>query len=147
MGSPDGRWPGLVGHPAELGNCPHPPSRVTAELQAVVQRQLLLPAAPSEPAQLAHLPAFFPPAFFSRFLPARQVNKATMSMLQRVEPYVAYGYPNLKTVKELIYKRGFGKVGGRACGCAGAAHSTAQPCEWWSCKLAGWIGRRHLLAA
>eukprot|EP00887_Chlorella_sp_A99_P008230 scaffold12.g8230.t1 len=39
-----------------------------------------------------------------------KVNKATMSMLQRVEPYVAYGYPNLKTVKELIYKRGFGKV-------------------------------------
>ena len=35
-----------------------------------------------------------------------------MSMLQRVEPYVAYGYPNLKTVKELIYKRGFGKVRG-----------------------------------
>ncbi len=28
-----------------------------------------------------------------------QVNKATMNMLQRVEPYVAYGYPNLKTVK------------------------------------------------
>jgi len=39
-----------------------------------------------------------------------KVNKATMNMLQRVEPYVAYGYPNLKTVKELIYKRGFGKV-------------------------------------
>jgi len=33
-----------------------------------------------------------------------------MNMLQRVEPYVAYGYPNLKTVRELIYKRGFGKV-------------------------------------
>ncbi|KAI7836495.1 hypothetical protein COHA_009643 [Chlorella ohadii] len=28
-----------------------------------------------------------------------KVNKATMNMLQRVEPYVAYGYPNLKTVK------------------------------------------------
>uniref|UniRef100_UPI0025A0C125 uL30 family ribosomal protein n=1 Tax=Klebsiella pneumoniae TaxID=573 RepID=UPI0025A0C125 len=38
-----------------------------------------------------------------------KVNKATLSMLQRVEPYVAYGYPNLKTVKELVYKRGFGK--------------------------------------
>lgn len=24
-----------------------------------------------------------------------------MNMLQRVEPYVAYGYPNLKTVKVL----------------------------------------------
>lgn len=39
-----------------------------------------------------------------------RVNKATLNMLQKVEPYVAYGYPNLKTVKELIYKRGFGKV-------------------------------------
>ncbi|WPT11380.1 60S ribosomal protein L7-3 [Picochlorum sp. SENEW3] len=40
-----------------------------------------------------------------------RVNKATLNMLQKVEPYVAYGYPNLKTVKELVYKRGFGKVG------------------------------------
>ncbi|GAB4816361.1 hypothetical protein N2152v2_003407 [Parachlorella kessleri] len=39
-----------------------------------------------------------------------KVSKATINMLQRVEPYVAYGYPNLKTVRELIYKRGFGKV-------------------------------------
>ena len=39
-----------------------------------------------------------------------QVNKATINMLRRVEPYIAYGYPNLKSVKELIYKRGFGKV-------------------------------------
>ena len=31
-------------------------------------------------------------------------------MLRLVEPYVAWGYPNLKTVKELIYKRGYGKV-------------------------------------
>jgi len=39
-----------------------------------------------------------------------KLNKATLNMLQRVQPYVAYGYPNLKTVKELIYKRGFAKV-------------------------------------
>merc|ERR550532_1643885 len=31
-------------------------------------------------------------------------------MLNLVTPYIAYGYPNLKTVKQLIYKRGFGKV-------------------------------------
>jgi large subunit ribosomal protein L7e len=31
-------------------------------------------------------------------------------MLRLVEPYIAYGYPNLKTVKDIIYKRGFGKV-------------------------------------
>jgi len=35
---------------------------------------------------------------------------ATSQMLQLVEPYVTYGYPNLKTVKELIYKRGYAKV-------------------------------------
>ena len=42
---------------------------------------------------------------------AVQVNKATVNMLRLVEPYVAWGYPNLKTVKELIYKRGYAKVG------------------------------------
>merc|ERR1712157_88165 len=39
-----------------------------------------------------------------------KANKAIMNMLRKVEPYIAYGYPNLKTVKEMIYKRGFGKV-------------------------------------
>ena len=34
-------------------------------------------------------------------------------MLRLVEPYIAYGYPNLKSVRELIYKRGFGKVNGQ----------------------------------
>merc|ERR1711941_125901 len=41
-----------------------------------------------------------------------KLNKATLQMLKLVEPYIAYGYPNLKTVRELIYKRGFGKVDG-----------------------------------
>ena len=31
-------------------------------------------------------------------------------MLTIVDPFSAYGYPNLKTVRELIYKRGYGKV-------------------------------------
>ena len=31
-------------------------------------------------------------------------------MLRIVEPYIAYGYPNLKTVRELIYKRGYGRI-------------------------------------
>ena len=31
-------------------------------------------------------------------------------MLRIAEPYIAWGYPNLKSVRELIYKRGFGKV-------------------------------------
>ncbi|XP_021744134.1 60S ribosomal protein L7-3-like [Chenopodium quinoa] len=39
-----------------------------------------------------------------------KVNKATLNMLHRVEPFVTFGYPNLKSVRELIYKRGFGKV-------------------------------------
>ena len=39
-----------------------------------------------------------------------KVNKATVNALRKVEPYIMWGYPNLKTVKELIYKRGHGKV-------------------------------------
>lgn len=39
-----------------------------------------------------------------------KVNHATMTMLRFVEPYVAYGKPSLKTINDLIYKRGFGKV-------------------------------------
>ncbi|KAL1982789.1 hypothetical protein VTN96DRAFT_905 [Rasamsonia emersonii] len=39
-----------------------------------------------------------------------RLNKATAEMLTIINPYVAYGYPNLKTVRELIYKRGYGKV-------------------------------------
>lgn len=39
-----------------------------------------------------------------------KLNGSTAKMLRLVEPYVAYGYPNLKSVKELIYKRGYGKV-------------------------------------
>jgi len=39
-----------------------------------------------------------------------KVNKATITMLRLVEPYVTYGEPNLKTISDLIYKRGYGKV-------------------------------------
>ncbi|KIO20245.1 hypothetical protein M407DRAFT_245882 [Tulasnella calospora MUT 4182] len=39
-----------------------------------------------------------------------RVTKATAMMLKYIEPYIAYGEPNLKTVRELIYKRGFGKI-------------------------------------
>jgi len=39
-----------------------------------------------------------------------KLNGATTKMLRLVEPYIAYGYPNLKSVRELIYKRGYGKV-------------------------------------
>lgn len=33
-------------------------------------------------------------------------------MLRICEPYVTWGYPNLKSVKELVYKRGFIKING-----------------------------------
>ncbi|CDP11058.1 unnamed protein product [Coffea canephora] len=39
-----------------------------------------------------------------------KVNKATLNMLHRVEPYYIWGSLTLFFVKELIYKRGYGKV-------------------------------------
>ena len=39
-----------------------------------------------------------------------KLNKATMNMLRRVEPYVTYGYPSKETISHLLYKRGHGKV-------------------------------------
>jgi len=40
-----------------------------------------------------------------------RLTKATAQMLKLIEPYITYGYPNVKTVRELVYKRGFAKVG------------------------------------
>uniref|UniRef100_A0A4D5R969 Large ribosomal subunit protein uL30 n=1 Tax=Scolopendra viridis TaxID=118503 RepID=A0A4D5R969_SCOVI len=39
-----------------------------------------------------------------------KLNKATINMLRIAEPYITWGYPNLKSVRELIYKRGYGKL-------------------------------------
>ncbi|XP_015871925.2 large ribosomal subunit protein uL30z [Ziziphus jujuba] len=39
-----------------------------------------------------------------------KVNAGVIEKLQRVEPYVTYGYPNLKNVRELIYKKGHAKI-------------------------------------
>ncbi|KAL9129194.1 MAG: hypothetical protein Q9217_002298 [Psora testacea] len=39
-----------------------------------------------------------------------RLTKATTEMLKIVEPYIAYGYPSIKSVRDLIYKRGYGKV-------------------------------------
>jgi len=39
-----------------------------------------------------------------------KVNKPILNMLKCIQPFVTYGYPSLKTVRELVYKRGFGKV-------------------------------------
>ncbi|XP_046581532.1 60S ribosomal protein L7-like [Haliotis rubra] len=42
-----------------------------------------------------------------------RLNKATLQMLKVIEPYITWGPTNLKSVRELIYKRGYGKVNGR----------------------------------
>ena len=34
-------------------------------------------------------------------------------MLRIADPYIAWGYPNLKSVRELVYKRGYGKLQGQ----------------------------------
>lgn len=39
-----------------------------------------------------------------------KLTKATSEMLKVVEPYIAYGYPSQKSVRDLIYKRGYGKI-------------------------------------
>merc|ERR1711872_502845 len=38
------------------------------------------------------------------------LNKSSLNMLRLVEPYIAWGYPNLKSIKELMLKRGYAKV-------------------------------------
>merc|ERR1712100_384811 len=39
-----------------------------------------------------------------------KASHAATQMLTRVEPYLSYGYPSLKSVRNLLYKRGFGKI-------------------------------------
>merc|ERR1719449_291711 len=39
-----------------------------------------------------------------------KVNTPILNMLKYVQPYGTYGYPSLKTVRDLVYKRGFGKI-------------------------------------
>merc|ERR1719499_1591285 len=38
--------------------------------------------------------------------------KPMLNMLKFIQPYIMYGYPNLKTTKELVMKRGYAKVNG-----------------------------------
>jgi large subunit ribosomal protein L7e len=42
-----------------------------------------------------------------------KLNKPMHQMLRMVEPYIAYGYPSLSTVRELVYKRGHLKIRGQ----------------------------------
>jgi 60S ribosomal protein uL30 len=41
-----------------------------------------------------------------------KLNQATINMLRICEPFITWGTPNLKSVRELIYKRGFVKING-----------------------------------
>ncbi|XVE86173.1 hypothetical protein DITRI_Ditri18aG0014700 [Diplodiscus trichospermus] len=43
-----------------------------------------------------------------------KATEGVIQMLQKVEPYVTYGYPNLKNVKELIYKKGYARIDKKA---------------------------------
>ncbi|KAI6225078.1 (pine wood nematode) hypothetical protein [Aphelenchoides fujianensis] len=38
-----------------------------------------------------------------------KLNKATVQMLRIADPYIAWGYPSLKTIRDLLYKRGYAK--------------------------------------
>jgi len=39
-----------------------------------------------------------------------RVNRATLNMLKKVEPYVTFGFPTQKIISDLVYKRGYGKI-------------------------------------
>merc|ERR1712226_314490 len=42
-----------------------------------------------------------------------KINKATLNMLKKVEAYITFGVPNRKTVSQLVYGRGYGKMNGQ----------------------------------
>ena len=44
-----------------------------------------------------------------------KINSSTVHMLKKIEPYVAYGYPSLRSITMLLKKRGYGKIGKRGC--------------------------------
>merc|ERR1712008_307849 len=43
----------------------------------------------------------------------RQINNGVFIKLRICEPYITWGTPNLKSIREMIYKRGFMKVDGK----------------------------------
>lgn len=42
-----------------------------------------------------------------------RLNQTTLALLQIVDPYITWGHPNLRIVKDLIYKKGMGRVRGK----------------------------------
>lgn len=108
-----------------------------------------------------------------------KVNKATMNMLHRVEPYVTYGYPlspslslyiyiyhlykdstlkslchdvlldvllyrypNLKSVRELVYKRGYGKLNKQR---VALTDNSIIEQVWVSVLVFFWEGKQYVL--
>ena len=41
-----------------------------------------------------------------------RLNKAVINMLRRVEPFIAWGYPSVSTIRTLVYKRGYMNIKG-----------------------------------
>jgi len=39
-----------------------------------------------------------------------RVNRATLNMIKKIEPYVTFGFPTRHTISNLVYKRGYGKI-------------------------------------
>jgi len=39
-----------------------------------------------------------------------RVNRATLNMIKKIEPFVTFGYPTRDTISKLVYKRGYGKI-------------------------------------
>jgi len=42
-----------------------------------------------------------------------KLNKATIQMLRIADPYIAWGYPSQKIIRQLVYKRGYAKIHGQ----------------------------------
>jgi len=42
-----------------------------------------------------------------------KLNKATIQMLRIADPYIMWGYPSMKTIRDLVYKRGYAKLDGQ----------------------------------
>jgi large subunit ribosomal protein L7e len=42
-----------------------------------------------------------------------KINSSTVKMIKKIEPYIAYGYPSLRSINMLLKKRGYGKIGKR----------------------------------
>uniref|UniRef100_A0A8C8D6E3 Ribosomal protein L7-like 1 n=1 Tax=Oncorhynchus tshawytscha TaxID=74940 RepID=A0A8C8D6E3_ONCTS len=68
------------------------------------------PAMPSAKNRLAFAVRIREKIFSGAFV---KMNETSMAMLKMVEPYVALGFPNLKSVCELILKRGQAKINKR----------------------------------